>query len=111
MTKLKKEKQGISHRFNHRDLNHEFLYPILNGKIFKDFDDSQGYINFSDVYLEENFREGHNEYFNKWKHLFLYETYSFLINTRFSKFTGNDLELQKLIKQTQEKTMSWKGYF
>lgn len=33
------------------------------------------------------------------------------MNTRWSKFTGNEIELKNMIKQAQEKTMSWKGYF
>jgi len=33
------------------------------------------------------------------------------MNTRWSKFTGNEIELKNLLKQAQEKTMSWKAYF
>lgn len=45
--KIKKESQGINYRFSRRYEVYEFLYPILNGKIFKEFDESNGYINFS----------------------------------------------------------------
>lgn len=88
------------------------MTPILNGHILKEFDDSKGYINFKPYYLPDNFYEGHEEYFRKWRHLFLYETYSFLMNSRWSKFTGSDLDLKnQLIKQQKEKAMCWKGYF
>lgn len=89
----------------------DFLQPILNGKIFREFDEANDYINFSQYFLADNFKNGHQEYFHKWKHLFLYETYCFLMNTRWSKFTGNEVELQTMIKQAQQKTMCWKGYF
>lgn len=62
--------------------------------------------------MPDNFYEGHEEYFRKWRHLFLYETYSFLMNSRWSKFTGSDLDLKnQLLKQQKEKAMCWKGYF
>ena len=49
---------------------------------------------------------------HKWRHLFLYESYSFLMNSRWSKFTGNDIELKNIMmKQNSEKSMCWKGYF
>ena len=90
---------------------HEFLEPLLSGKVFRDFDETQGYINFSPYILDDNFNNGHQEYMHKWRHLFLYETYSFLMNSRWSKFTGNDIELKNLMmKQSSEKAMCWKGY-
>jgi hypothetical protein len=62
--------------------------------------------------LSDNFTNGHQEYFFKWRHLFLYEQYSFLMNSRWSKFTGNDIELKNQLRmQNSEKSMCWKGYF
>jgi len=66
----------------------------LSGKVLRDFDEKRGeYLNFSSYLLEDNFLDGHNEYFRKWRFLFLYETYCFLMNSRWSKFTGPDIEL------------------
>jgi hypothetical protein len=55
---------------------------------------------------------GHGEYFRKWRYLFLYEAYSFLMNSRWSKFSGSEMDLKNSILQKQaEKAMCWKGYF
>ena len=99
IARIKKENKAVKTRFSERKEISEFLLPILSGKVFKDFDEQNGYINFSQFYLDDNFRNGHQEYYFKWRHLFLYETYSFLMNTRWSKFTGNEIELKSLIKQ------------
>ena len=89
----------------------EYLEPILSGKILKDFDTSNGYINFAQYNLEDNFVGGHQEYLHKWRNLFLYETYCYLMNSRWSKFTGTEIELRNLMKQQQsERAMCWKGY-
>jgi hypothetical protein len=80
--------------------------------MIRDFDDSNGYINFSQYQIRDNFVEGHAEYLQKWRHLFLFETYSFLMNSRWSKFTGSDMELKnQLLAQQKERAMCWKGYF
>ena len=83
----------------------------MSGKVLQDFDDTKGYVNFHGCILTDNFHGGHREYLTKWRNLFLYETYSFLMNSRWSKFSGNDLDLKnQLLKQSQEKAMCWKGY-
>lgn len=42
----------------------------------------------------------------------MYESYAFLMNSRWSKFTGSELDLKNQIKALQrEKSMCWKGYF
>lgn len=110
--RLYENQQGVKDRYQARDTTHEFLGPILNGKILRDFGDAQGYINFGNHYLDDNFLGGHGEYFRKWRYLFLYEAYSFLMNSRWSKFSGSDMDLKNSILQKQaEKSMCWKGYF
>ena len=110
--KMQKNSKGVKDRYEARDTTHEFLGPILSGKILREFDDNQGYINFGNYYLDDNFKGGHPEYFRKWRHLFLYEAYSFLMNSRWSKFSSTELDLKNsiLLKQS-EKAMCWKGYF
>jgi hypothetical protein len=92
------EKNSINHRYQARHQIYEILEPILSGKLFREFDEDQGYINFSQYMLMDNFNGGHAEYLHKWKHLFLYETYSFLMNSRWTKFTGGDLEMKQALK-------------
>lgn len=95
--KLQKNPKGVKDRYEARDTTHEFLGPILSGKILREFDDSHGYINFGNYYLDDNFKGGHPEYFRKWRHLFLYEAYSFLMNSRWSKFSSTELDLKNSI--------------
>ena len=41
----------------------------------------------------------------------MFETYCFLLNARWTKFTGADIELKNAFKQQiGERAMSWKGY-
>ena len=87
----------IKERYHGRDGCTEFLGPVLSGKILRDFSDVQGYIDFSHYYLEDNFLSGHEEYFRKWRYLFLHETYSFLMNSRWSKFSGAEMNLKNAI--------------
>lgn len=51
--------------------------------------------------LEDNFKGGHSEYFKKWRHLFLFEAYSFLMNSRWSKFSSTELDLKNSILMRQ----------
>ena len=103
---------AVSHRYHAREDVTEYLGPILNGQIIKDFDlDKNGYINLNQYTLYDNFGNGHQEYLHKWKNLFLYETYSFLMNSRWSKFAGSDVDRLQQEIQSKEKTMCWKGYF
>lgn len=108
---LRRDGQGLNRRYQNRHDVYDFLGPLLSGKVLQDFDDSNGYVNFQGCILADNFVGGHREYLTKWRNLFLYETYSFLMNSRWSKFTGNDIDLKnQLLKQSQEKAMCWKGY-
>jgi hypothetical protein len=62
--------------------------------------------------LSDNFAGGHHDYFYKWRHLYLYETYAFLMNSRWSKFTGSEMDMHNQMKaQQREKSMCWRGYF
>ena len=91
---LRRDGQGLNRRYQNRNDTYDFLGPLLSGKVLEDFDDSKGYVNFRGCILTDNFVGGHREYLTKWRNLFLYETYSFLMNSRWSKFSGNDLDLK-----------------
>ena len=44
--------------------------------------------------------------------MFLFETYNFLMNSRWSKFTGSDHELKTQMQQLKsDRSLCWKGYF
>jgi hypothetical protein len=99
----------LKKRYFNKNVCAEFLTPILNGQVVKEFGDDW---NINNYILSDNFAGGHQEYFHKWRHLYLYETYAFLMNSRWSKFTGSDLDLRNQIKsQQKEKAMCWRGYF
>lgn len=69
-------------------------------------------VTFKEYHIEEDFYDGYAEYYYKWRYLFLYETYNFLMNSRWSKFTGSDTELKaQMMAMNKERSLCWKGYF
>lgn len=87
------EQDKLKRRYFNRNICAEFLTPILNGQVVKEFGDDYN-SNIKAYILSDNFAGGHEEYFYKWRHLYLYETYAFLMNSRWSKFTGSDIDLK-----------------
>ena len=94
---IKEHKEELKDRYLNRYSIRELLSPILSGRIIQEFNPEKGYINFEQHYLEDNFKDGHEEYLRKWKHLFLYESYSYMMNSRWSKFTGSEIDLKNQI--------------
>ena len=112
LERMQESKKTIKGRFLNKQGCEEFLFPILSGSILRTFDDSKQYVSFDGYILSDNFEHGHEQYFQKWRHLFLHEAYCFMMNSRYSKFTGSDIELKNQIFRAQkEKTTCWKGYF
>lgn len=90
---MEKDTGNLNGRYHGRLNVDEYLTPILNGRIIEQFNPDKGYINWGPYELSDNFEEGHPGYFQKWKHLFLYESYSYMMNSRWSKFSGSDAAL------------------
>ena len=115
MVRLENDKKRLQERYKGKEFVWEFLGPILSGKILRDFADvgrDNDYAQFKDYVIDENFYDGHAEYFHKWRYLFLFETYNFLMNSRWSKFQGSDTELKaQLMALKNERALCWKGYF
>lgn len=108
---MEEEQEKLKKRYFDKNVCTEFLTPILSGQVVKEFGDDWNY-SINNYILSDNFAGGHQEYFHKWRHLYLYETYAFLMNSRWSKFSGSDIELKNQIKAAQkEKSMCWRGYF
>ena len=115
MDRMTKDKKRLQDRFKNKDHVWEFLGPILSGKVTRDFGDvnkENQHALFREYMVEENFIDGMAEYFHKWRYLFLYEAYNFLMNSRWSKFQGSDMELKAhMTALRSERSLCWKGYF
>lgn len=92
----------------------DFIKPLLTGEVLEMFSKMQGSKDFKSRVLPINFNEGgHQEYVDKWRFLFMYETYNILINSRRqnSKEEDHAAEQNKMRGfQTRTKHMSWTGY-
>lgn len=80
----------MKRRYDYRLDIDEFIRPILNIDILDKFAGIDPNKDFKSFTLPTNFPAGHYEYLEKWEHLFLYETYCTLLNSRRSDAKEED---------------------
>jgi hypothetical protein len=96
---LRIQKQLMKRRYDFRLDIDEFVRPILNIDILDRFAEINSKKDFESYILPTNFKAGHFEYFQKWEHLFLYETYNMLLNSRRSDAKEEDHAQEMIRKQ------------
>ena len=79
---LRHKKKLVKDRIDDQNSINDFLKPLLSGNLLKMFSAENPFKHFKGKSLPVNFPGGHQEYLEKWRYLFLYETYNILINTR-----------------------------
>lgn len=85
----------MKQRFDGRMCINDFIDTLLTGEILKMFVNTHGYKDFKSRVLPVNFDGGHAAYFQKWRHLFLYETYNILVNNRRSNSKEEDYAIEQ----------------
>jgi hypothetical protein len=104
----------MKQRFDDRMSKDDFMKTLLTGEILKKFVNAHGYKDFKNRVLPVNFEKGHAQYMEKWRYLFLYETFNILVNNRRSNSKEEDyaIEQNKLRGNMgfKNRKMNWMGF-
>lgn len=87
---LRTAKLAVKQRIDDRYSIDDFLSALLSGELIQMFTDIQPSKHFKSRSLPINFSRGHQEYLEKWRYLFFYETFNILINSRRSSEKEDD---------------------
>ena len=83
----------LQKRYENRLCIDDYLQPLLSGDLIRQYNRCR--FSGREHVLPESFnRGGHEQYYRAWHQLFLYETYSFLLNARRATFS-RDAEYEK----------------